>query len=151
MNTLTILQNSGGAGAAIFGLIMMLVYLAVIVAIVYFTIGKAFEKAGHPWWTPLVPIYGTYIWAQIIGKPPVLWTILMFVPFVNIAMIALMHIGMAKSFGKDTTYGILLAFVPIYNLYLWYQLGNNADEKYYGPAGEGVEGFIEFKDMTAAA
>ncbi len=149
MNTLTILQNSGGAGAAIFGFIMMLVYLAVIVAIAYFTMGKAFEKAGHPWWSTLVPIYNFYIWLQIIGKPT-WWIVLTFLPIVNIVAIVLMHIGMAKSFGKDTTYGILLTFVPLYNLYLWYQLGNNADEKYYGPAGEGVEGFADFKDMTAA-
>ncbi len=141
---LTILDSSG-----IIGLIGTLIYLAVIIAIVYFTIGKAFEKAGHPWWSAIIPIYSIYIWLKIIGKPT-WWLLLCLIPLVNFVVLILMHIGMAKSFGKDTTFGILLFFVPFYNLYLWYTLGNKEEEKYYGPAGEGVEGFADFKDMTAA-
>lgn len=144
MNMLTILDSSG-----IIGLIGSLVYFVAIFAILYFTMGKTFEKAGHPAWSALVPIYNFYIWLKVIGKPT-WWLILFFIPVVSIVAFVLIHIGIAKSFGKDTTFGILLAFIPFYNLYLWYTLGNKEEEKYYGPAGEGVEGFAEFKDMTAA-
>ncbi|MFV0530292.1 MAG: DUF5684 domain-containing protein [Flavobacteriales bacterium] len=149
MNILTILDS----GEGIFGLIGILVYLAIIIAISYFTIGKVFEKAGHAWWTAIIPIYGLYIWLKIIGKP-VWWIILILIPIVNFVTIPLltilMHIGIGKSFGKDTIFGILLCFIPFYNLYLWYKLGNDANEKYYGPAGEG-ESFLNFKDMTTVA
>ncbi|APD08030.1 signal peptidase I [Flavobacteriaceae bacterium UJ101] len=144
MNTLTILDSGNG----LIGLIGTLIYLAIIVALLYFTMGKTFEKAGYPWWSAIIPIYSIYIWLKIIGKPT-WWLILMLIPLVNFIIIALMHIGMGKSFGKDTTFGILLFLIPFYNLYLWYKLGNNSDEKYYGPAGEGAEGFADFKNMVS--
>jgi len=64
-----LLQNDGSSAVgAVFSGMAMLFWLAVLVVVV---IGgwKVFEKAGHPGWAILIPIYNLYILLQIAGRP----------------------------------------------------------------------------------
>jgi signal peptidase I len=80
----------------------------------YIGLWKLFEKAGHPGWNVLIPIYVNYIHLKIIGRPTS-WLLLLLVPVVNIFIVVGMIIDLLKSFGRwrmrDVAGVILLPFI----------------------------------------
>jgi Family of unknown function (DUF5684) len=104
-------STDAAAGLAIFSGTLMLVWL---VAAVFFIAcqWKIFTKAGKPGWAAIVPIYNAIVLLEIVGRP-VWWIVLMLIPFVNVVIAIIVAIDLAKAFGKDAGYGLLLAFVPI--------------------------------------
>jgi hypothetical protein len=90
-------------------IILPLFWLAIIVFVVA-GMWKTFAKAGQPGWACLVPIYNVYVMC-LIARRPGWWTLLMFVPFVNIVIAILLAIDIAKNFGKSTGFGIGLALL----------------------------------------
>lgn len=122
MNQLfTLAQNSGGGGggagaaaAGIAGLLFMLIYVGIIVAVIA-GMWKTFTKAGQPGWAAIVPIYNLYIWTKIVGRPW-WWLLLMFIPIVSIVIAIILCVDLAKSFGKGIGFAvglILLGFIFI--------------------------------------
>lgn len=122
MNQLfTLAQNSGGGGggagaaaAGIAGLLFMLIYVGIIVAVIA-GMWKTFSKAGQPGWAAIVPIYNLYIWTKIVGRPW-WWLLLMFIPIVSIVIAIILCVDLAKSFGKGIGFAvglILLGFIFI--------------------------------------
>ncbi len=80
-----------------------------------FCIGKILEKAGKPLWTGFVPIYNLLLLIEIVGRPT-WWIVLMLIPFVNFVILIIVSIDLAKSFGKDVVWGLLIAFVSVIGL-----------------------------------
>ncbi len=88
-----------------------------MVPLVFFTIflfslagmWKTFSKAGKPGWACLVPIYNFVVMLQIAGRP-VWWLLLMFIPIVNIIVMFVVMMNIAKAFGKGVGFGLGLAF-----------------------------------------
>ncbi len=95
------------AGMGIFAI----VYVAVIVVLIA-AMWKIFTKAGKPGWAALIPIYNIIVLLEIAGKPA-WWVILFLIPFVNLVMIFVVSIAVAKNFGKGTGFGIGLALLGI--------------------------------------
>lgn len=91
---------------------------------------KLFEKAGYKGWQSLVPFYNAFIWLKIIKKP-LWWFLFVLFPFINVFMLFLMLVELAKCFGKylfwEQAASVLLPFV-----YLPY-IGFNEKEKYRDP------------------
>jgi hypothetical protein len=104
-----------------------IIYLAVIVFLIA-SQWKTFEKAGQPGWACIVPIYNMYIMSKICGVKN--WW-LIFIPIVNIYIIFVIMIAIAKSFGKDTGFGIGMVF---FGFIFWPILGFG-DAQYIGPNG----------------
>lgn len=82
-----------------------------------FTAAKVLEKAGKNGWLVLVPVYNVILFCEVAGFST-LETVLMFVPFVNVIMIVMFSLKLAKRFGKSDGFGVglwLLAavFYPI--------------------------------------
>lgn len=125
-----LLQNDdSGLFGAIFGGIYCICWgLFAIVVIV--GLWKVYEKAGQPGWSAIIPIYNIYILTKIIGRPW-WWLLLLFIPFVNIVVSIVMSIDLAKSFGKDAVYGILLLW--LFSVVGFLILGFG-DAQYQGPA-----------------
>lgn len=73
---------------------------------------KIYAKAGKPGWAAIIPIYNIIVQLEIINRP-VWWLVLLFIPFVNIVIMIIMTIDMAKSFGRSTGFGIGLLFLSI--------------------------------------
>ena len=71
---------------------------------------RVYAKAGQPGWGVLVPVYNLYLWCKIAGKPA-WWVLLLFVPFVNLAVMLLLSLGVAKAFNKSESFGVLLALL----------------------------------------
>ena len=86
--------------------IVMLVVVVVMIASVW----KVFAKAGKPGWAAIVPIYNIVVLLELAGKP-VWWFILMLVPFVNLVVMFLVYLGLAKNFGKGSGFGVGLIFL----------------------------------------
>ena len=92
--------------------VIFIVYLVVIVFVIA-GLWKAFEKAGAPGWAAIIPIYNLYIMTKMAGKPW-WWILLMIIPIVNIIVLILISMPIAKNFGKSEAFGVgmaLLAFI----------------------------------------
>lgn len=135
MNLLFLAQNQveftydqPSAGSMVGGLIVMVFYLVLIVALIAAN-WKIFTKAGKPGWASIVPIYNIIVFLEIIGRP-VWWIVLALIPFVNFIFAILVSIDLAKSFGKSTGFAVgLILLGPIFLLILAF-----GDAKYQGPA-----------------
>lgn len=111
------------------------VFVMVLVVIMLVAMWKLFVKAGKPGWAAIVPIYNIYILLEIVGRPA-WWLVLVFagmIPVVGgllaLAFSIVLALDTARAYGKDTTFGILLAFVPFVG-YPMLAFGNNP---YVGP------------------
>lgn len=101
----------GGGLGALFGGVSVLLYLACLLfgAVVFW---KLYTKAGKPGWAGIIPIYNIIVLMEIVGRPA-WWTILFFIPIANIVAAVLVNIDLAKSFGRDVVFGILVTLLPI--------------------------------------
>ena len=126
-------MNSGNASSAsvsggLFGLVVALAVIIVMIA----SMRKVFEKAGQPGWAAIVPIYNLVVLLKIIGKP-VGWIILFAIPLVNFVIAIMITIGLAKSFGKSTGFGLGLLFLGL----IFYPILGFGSAQYVGPNGSG--------------
>lgn len=82
---------------------------------------KLYIKAGHKAWEAFVPVYNAVILMKIINRPW-WWTILLFLPIVNLIMLPVVWVETARSFGKNSTLDTFLAIISLgfYNFYLNY-------------------------------
>ena len=91
--------------------VVIVVYVAIVVF--YFaSFWRIFTKAGQPGWAGLIPIYNYIVLMKIIGRPW-WWVLLFLVPIVNIIVLFIVFIDLAKSFGKSTAFGVGLALLGI--------------------------------------
>lgn len=130
------------AAAAGMGIVMLLVTIVValvgllIALIPIIAMFKVYGKAGKPGWGVIVPIYNIILLLEIVGRP-IWWIVLMFIPICNVIVAIIIAIDMAKSFGKDTVWGLGLAFFP----YIFYPLLGFGSAQYVGPAAANVGGY----------
>lgn len=82
---------------------------------------KLYIKAGRQAWEAFIPVYNAVVLMKIINRPW-WWTILLFLPIVNLIMFAVVWVETARSFGKHSNLDTLLAVVTLgfYNYYLNY-------------------------------
>lgn len=110
---------------AVFGIIGLIVAVFTIIVM-----WKTFAKAGQPGWAAIVPIYNLYVMTQIGGRPG-WWTVLLLIPGVNLVVLAILSIDIAKSFGKDAVFGIVALWLFSIVGYAILGFGN---AQYRGPA-----------------
>jgi magnesium-transporting ATPase (P-type) len=115
---------------AMFG-VGFIIFILVIVFFCALCMWKIFEKAGHPGWSAIVPIYNYYIFTKIIGKPG-WWTILFLIPYVNIIFLIWGTNLLSKSFGKDIGFTLGLIFLGIIFMPI---MAFDKTIQYRGPAG----------------
>jgi hypothetical protein len=125
------LQQDDGAGAIAalfsgFGLICWFAFIIVLIAGLW----KVYVKAGKPGWASIIPFYNIWVMLEIVGRPG-WWLILFFIPFVNFVISIIIAIDLAKSFGKDALYGIILLW--FFNIIGFLMLGFG-DAQYEGPS-----------------
>jgi hypothetical protein len=85
----------------------------VIIAIIILQIAawwKMFEKAGQPGWAAIIPIYNMYVLCKVAGKPG-WWVILLLIPLINIVVLFLVSLGVARNFGNGALFAIGLFFL----------------------------------------
>jgi len=113
--------SEGGATTWVVWIAFVVVWIAAM--------WQVFAKADQPGWAAIIPIYNVYIWCKIVGRPG-WWVVLLFIPFVNIVIDAILSIDLAKSFGKGAGFGIGVWLLPfIFILILGF-----GSAKYAGPS-----------------
>ncbi|WAC03289.1 signal peptidase I [Lacinutrix neustonica] len=82
---------------------------------------KLYVKAGRQAWEAFIPVYNAVILMKIIRRPW-WWTILLFLPIVNLIMFPVVWVETARSFGKNSNLDTLLSIITLgfYNFYLSY-------------------------------
>lgn len=108
-------EVSSAAGGAV-----ALVMLA-IGAVFYIYFALCFQmmakKTGTPnAWLAWIPVANFVLTLQIAQKP-IWWILLFFIPFVNIVVIIMMYMAIAKRLGKPEWVGALM-IVPVVQLFV---------------------------------
>jgi signal peptidase I len=95
---------------------------------------KMAEKAEEePKWYALVPILNAVLFMRL-AKRPAWWVVLLFVPLVNIAVIALSSMALCERFGLKRWWGLLSLISPA-NLILYLYLGLGPPRPAAAPPG----------------
>lgn len=100
--------SSGRFTGGFFGLLTMIAWWFV------------FKKAGKPGWAAIIPFYNFIVLMQII-KRPWWWILLLFIPIVDIVILAFIAMDVARAFGKGSGFAVLLFFLPFigYPILAW--------------------------------
>ena len=114
-----------GSAATSITLVGLIVALLLIVAA-----WRLFTKAGQPGWAAIIPFYNIYVLLKIVGRPG-WWLILLLIPFVNVIVLLVVSIDLAKSFGKVTGFGVVGLW--LFSL-IGYLILGFGDAQYRGPA-----------------
>src|SRR5881275_2030031 len=102
----------------------LLIALLLIVAM-----WKIFTKAGQPGWACIIPIYNLYVWCKVVGRPW-WWILLLLIPFVNLIILIILMIDLAKSFGKGVGFGIGLILLAV----IFFPILGFGSAQYQGPS-----------------
>lgn len=102
-------------------MIQWLIFILIIQVIHGLGTWKLYIKAGRQAWEAFVPVYNAVVLMKIINRSP-WWTILLFLPIINLIMFPVVWVETARSFGKNTYTDTALAILSLgfYNYYLNY-------------------------------
>ena len=99
-------------------LIQWIIFFLVVQAIHFAGTWRLYELAGRKRWEAGIPIYNAIVLMQIIRRPK-WWTILLFVPVVNLIMFPVVWVETIRSFGKNKTSDTLLVLFTL-GFYIYY-------------------------------
>ncbi|MGW4396323.1 DUF5684 domain-containing protein [Amycolatopsis nivea] len=71
---------------------------------------RVFAKAGRPGWAAIIPIYNVYVWLKVAGRPG-WWLLLLLVPLVNLVVVIVVSLDVARAFGKSGVFGFFGLFL----------------------------------------
>ena len=95
-----------------------LLFITVIQVIHFIGTWKLYVRAGRKAWEAAVPVYNAIVLMKIINRPT-WWTILLFIPIVNLLMFPVVWTETARSFGFNTYKDTALVVLSC-GLYLFY-------------------------------
>lgn len=117
--------SSTPADNGIGGLVGLL-FLVLSYVITSYLLSRIFKKAGLEQWKAWVPLYNVWLTYKL-GDQPGWWTILLFVPVVNIVATVLLYIAYYKiglKLGKPGVFVLWAIFLPIV-WYVWLAFDNS--------------------------
>jgi hypothetical protein len=88
----------------------------VVSALIFFFAARItlYAKAGHSFFSALIPIYSEWTYARIAGAPGVMG-LLLWVPVINVLAWFAFNFGVARKFGRSPLYALGLSFVnPVF-------------------------------------
>lgn len=119
------------------GMLLTFVLVGLVVAVFYIAVmWKVFTKAGQPGWAAIIPIYNTYVLCKVAGRPG-WWLLLFFVPLVNIVVLIMLCLDVARMFGKSGAFGFFGLFLFGF---IGYPILAFGDARYQGGTGYGPPG-----------
>lgn len=102
-----LLADSSGAVGALFALVFVLIWLAVVGFFLYSN-WRVWEKMGDPGWMGIIPILNVYrVFQRSRPEQAVLYTILSIVPCLSIFAAIMYWIDLGKLFNKSPLHGFL--------------------------------------------
>lgn len=118
---------------------LVIAMLGIVVAFAFMilefvAVWRVYTKADRPGWAIIIPIYNTLVLLRIVGRPW-WWLLLMLVPIVNLVVMIITNIDLARSFGKGVGFGVCLIFFS----FVCMPILAFSDATYVGPAGGGPQ------------
>ncbi|PWA07213.1 signal peptidase I [Flavobacterium psychrotolerans] len=99
-------------------LLQWFVFFLIVQIIHFLGTWKLYESAGRKRWEAAIPVYNAIILMKIINRPT-WWTILLFIPIVNLIMFPVVWVETLRSFGKNTTLDTVLGIATL-GIYIYY-------------------------------
>ncbi|HEY0091559.1 MAG TPA: signal peptidase I [Flavobacterium sp.] len=99
-------------------LMQWFIFFLVVQVIHFIGTWRLYEAAGRKRWEAAIPIYNAIVLMKMIGRPT-WWTILLFVPVVNLIMFPVVWVETLRSFGKNTTTDTILGLAT-FGFYIYY-------------------------------
>lgn len=94
------------------------VFFLIVQVIHFLGTWKLYEAAGRKKWEAAIPVYNSIVLMKIIGRPT-WWTLLLFIPIINLIMFPVIWIETLRSFGKRTTLDTFLGIATL-GFYIFY-------------------------------
>ena len=88
---------------------------------------KLYEKAGRKSWEAFIPVYNSIVLMKIINRST-WWTLLLFIPVINLILFPVIWVETLRSFGKNSILDTLLGILTC-GLYIYY-INYTQDVKY---------------------
>jgi len=79
---------------------------------------KLYVSAGRKSWEAAIPVYNAIVLMKIIERPT-WWTVLLFIPVINLIIFPVIWVDTLRSFGKNTTKDKLIV-IATFGLYIAY-------------------------------
>jgi len=95
-----------------------LLFILIVQVVHFLGTWKLYIKVGRQAWEASVPIYNSVVLMKIINRPW-WWTILLFVPIVNLIMFPVVWVETIRSFGKRSASDTFLVLITL-GLYIYY-------------------------------
>jgi hypothetical protein len=109
----------------------------IVLILVIASLWMTFTKANQPGWAAIIPFYNIYIMCKVAGRPGYWWALISFIPFVNIVLLIILYIDIAKSFGHGGGFAVGMIFLPM----IFFPILGFGSSKYQGPyAAKGTGG-----------
>lgn len=94
------------------------VFFLIVQVIHFLGTWKLYEAAGRKRWEAAIPVYNAIVLMKIIGRPT-WWTLLLFIPIINLIMFPVIWVETLKSFGKRSSSDTFLG-IATFGLYIYY-------------------------------
>ena len=94
------------------------IFFLAVQVIHYLGTWKLYEKARRKGWEAAIPVYNAIVLMKIINRPK-WWTILLFIPIINIILLGAIWVEIVKAFGKKSDKDAVLAIVTL-GFYIYY-------------------------------
>ena len=78
---------------------------------------KLYESAGRKRWEAAIPVYNAIVLMKII-KRPTWWTVLLFIPIINLIIFPVIWVETLRSFGKRSALDTFLGMATL-GLYIY--------------------------------
>ena len=95
-----------------------LLFFLIVQVIHFMGTWKLYEATGRKRWEALVPVYNAIVLMKIINRPT-WWTILLFLPIINLIMFPVIWVETLRSFGKNSTLDTILGVATL-GFYIYY-------------------------------
>jgi signal peptidase I len=73
---------------------------------------KLYVKAGKQAWEAFIPVYNCIVLMKIINRPT-WWTVLLFIPVINLIVLPVVWVETLRSFGRKSTTDTWLSLIHI--------------------------------------
>jgi signal peptidase I len=94
------------------------VFILLIQIVHFLGTWKLYKTAGRKSWEAIIPVYNAIVLMKIIGRPT-WWTILLFIPIINLIMFPIIWVETLRSFGKNSSLDTFLAIITL-GFYIYY-------------------------------
>jgi signal peptidase I len=95
-----------------------IIFILLIQVIHFLGTWKLYVKAGRKAWEAAIPVYNAIVLMKIINRPT-WWTVLLFIPIINLLMFPIIWIETIRSFGRNSLAETWLVMLTL-GFYIYY-------------------------------